>query len=259
MCTLKPLMRTLLCAGAALLAGGCMSARTTTNLQPGSDPALTSSAGTFHIANLKYANSDRRFAQNDREFERSLLPFLRKECVARYPALFVDESAGGIPLGVEVSNTTTMHDGKMMAWMFCTLTLCGVIFPCPAQTDEDIDVQVRVWSGRDTLLGARLQKSFRQETHMWISLLTPLALITVPGESDFPKMSGTVFGYKEQMNCYYKQVAQQIATATAHLVAATDAAHWTAQPRAPAASGAPAAPAALPTILPPPTEGAVPF
>jgi len=183
---------------------------------------------------------------------------VRKECISRYPALFAnDASSGSIPLSVEIDGTITMHTGKMVAWMLCTADICGTLLPCPAQQDEDFDVKAGVWNGRDGIAGVPLQNSFRREEHLWVSVFSPAALITIPGESDFPKISGTIFGVQEQMETAYQQTAQQVATALAQLVAAKEPGFWVVPVGRESTPGT--LPAVPTTMLPPPAESAAPF
>jgi len=248
------------CVAVALLGSGCMSARVVTNLKPETNVGLKSTAGSFYIAGLKYHNSNSQMAQADAEIERALLPVLRRECLSRYPGLFVDETAKAIPLGVDLKNTNIMHDGETICWMAGTLMLCGMVFPLPGQSDEDITVGVRVWSGQETLWDAPFQKNFRRENHMWVSIFTPLALITIPGESDFPKMSGTLLDVQAQQETYYQQIAQQVATVLAKMVVTKDAAYWAAQPRGQSIPAVvPMRPVATPAPLPAPAQTPAPF
>ena len=250
----------LLCVAVALFGSGCMSVRVETNLKPEMNANLKASAGPFYIAGLQYHNLNSQMAQGDAEIERGLLPVLRRECMNRYPGLFVDETTKAIPLGVDLKNTTTMHDGKTIGWMFGTLMLCGMVFPCPGQSDEDMTVGVRVWSGQETLWDAPLTKNFRRENHMWVSIFTPLALITIPGESDFPKMSGTILDVQAQQETYYQQIAQQVATVLAKMVVTKDAAYWAAQPRGQSIPAVvPMRPVATPAPLPAPAQTPAPF
>ncbi len=251
----------LFCAVAPLLVSGCMSQRVTTNLKPETNPELKSPAGQFYVAGLKYAWAMSN-GELDKEVvgkaEQRLLPLVRQECIARYPGLFLDTaSSGAIPLGVEISCTTTMHSGKTIAWMLCTLDICGTILPAPGDTDEDFDVKVGVWNGRDGIGGVPLQNSFQRQEHVWVSVFSPAALITIPGESDFPKVSGTIFGIQGQMEASYQQTAQQVATTLAQLVATKEPGFWAV----PVGSGSSsiAFPSAPTTTLPPPSESATPL
>lgn len=250
----------------ALLASGCMSGRVKTDLLPEADPALTAPGGTFYVADLKFTSSSPQSAEYFKKYQAQLTPLLRKECLERYPALFTEDFSRAIPLQVELINTTTMHNLKTMGWMYGTLLISGVILPCPGDSDEDYDVGVSVWTGREELRGPSLQKTFRRENHTWVSLLTPAALITIPGESDFPKTSGSLFNMQRMEKIYLQQLAPQVATAVAKLVAEKEAEFWTMQPRyaqpayySPTPSAAPGSPTPAPSALPLPTPTAAPF
>ena len=253
----------MLCIGLALMGSGCVSGRMTTDLKPEKDPALKAAAGTFYVADLKFgdSSSNPQLSETYKKYQRQLLPLLQKECAERYPALFANDSASAIPLGVDVESTTTLHDGKMLGWMFGTLLISGLILPCPGDMDEDITIKAGVWTGREDLQSATLQKSFRREIHTWTSLLTPAALITIPGESDFPKVSGTLAEIQGMEKVYLQELASQIATALAKMVVTKDAAYWTAQPRWTGSPVSPAAsPASVPAVaLPLPTQTVAPF
>ncbi len=240
-----------------------MSSRVVTNLKPEKDPSLKIDAGTFYVAGLSFnynGDPSPQTVEIYKKYQRELLPLLRKECGERYPSLFVDDPASAIQLGVDVETTTTLHNGEMMAWMFCTLMITPMILPAPGDMDEDIDVKVGVWTGHEDLRSATLQKSFRREIHTWTTLLTPVGLITIPGESDFPKVSGGILNMQEMQKVYLQQLAPQIATAVAKIVVTKDAAYWTAQPRAPVyPSALPVSPGAAPATLPLPTETVAPF
>jgi hypothetical protein len=232
-----------------LLVSGCMSARVTTNLKPETNAQLTSPAGKFYVTGLKYTNGD---SPDNKKTDAHVLKLVRKECSSRYPALFGSYASGSIPLAVEVDSTTTTHGDKMFLFGLCTGFLCPYIFPAPDQFEEDIDVRAGLWNGRDGMRGAPLQASFQRENHCWRSMLTPSALITIPGKSDFPKESNM---FTEGVN--YPQISQQVATALAQLVAAKEAGFWVLP------VGSESSPAALPsaptTTLPAPADSTAPF
>jgi len=247
----------LLFAVGSLLASGCASQRVVTNLKPGADPALKSPAGRFYVAGLKFVDTNPQVQPNvNADFEKNLLPLIRQESSSRYPALFASEAPGSIPIGVEMQFTGNPHSGKQIAWMLCTADICGTILPCPAEEEDDYVVKAGVWNGKDGIQGPPLDKGFRDELHMWVSVFSPAALITIPGDSDFPKMSGTIFGLQSQMHECYQRLAQQIATALAQLVVTKDREYWTApifEQRPPGS------PSFVPTTLPPPAEQTTPF
>jgi len=237
-----------------LLVCGCVSQRVMTNLKPGTDPALKSPAGRFYVAGLKFTDSNPQFRpDSSADFEKKLLPLIRTECASRYPALFANEATDSIPIAVEVQFAANPHVGEEVAFMLCTLDICGTILPCPASEDDDFVVITGVWNRQGGIRGRPLEKSFRDELHLWISVFSPAALITIPGDSDLPKTSGTVFS---KMDEWYQRSAQQIATALAQLVVTRDEEYWTV----PTFEGRPrATPPPGPTTLPPPTESAQPF
>lgn len=242
---MTPLM--LLCVAGSLLASGCASVRITTNLKPEANPTLKSPAGMFYVAGLEFFSMKRadnsQKTWQEKASERTLLPLLRKECIARYPVLFMDDSSTSIPIWVKVRNTTTISH-KTAAWMYCSVMLVGLIFPCPGEFDYDIDVTVGLWNGRNGMEKGTIRKSFRNEAHTWVSLLTPLGLIPVPGKSDFPK------GHREWVP---EQVAQQIATVIAHLVAAKEPSFWNTTGQGLGDSGV------LPVTVPPPKDLSAPL
>jgi hypothetical protein len=252
-------IRLFFCVAACLMGSGCMSSRVTTDLKPGKDPSLTAPGGTFYIANVKLVSSTPQMAQSYGKLEPRLLKLLRKESMERYPSLFVSDSTYALPLGVEVEITTTMHNLKTVVWMYGTLLICGTILPAPGDTDEDLTVNTYVWSGRSDSYSATIQQNFRRENHTWVTLLTPIALIPIPGETDFPKVSGSLFNMQSMEDAYLQQLAPQIATALAKMVAAKEADFWTAQPRWNNAPALTPATQPAPTVLPMPTDTVAPF
>ncbi|MDD3276029.1 MAG: hypothetical protein PHP93_03150, partial [Kiritimatiellales bacterium] len=225
---------------------------------------LQSPAGRFYVAGLNYVvdgvDADASAWPMDAVYKKNLLHLVRKESLALYPRLFTnDQTAGSVPLWVEVEDSITSKDGKTLAWMLCTLTLVGTVFPVPMEIDRDMDVSVSPWNGRDGRGSEPVQVNFKREQHMWGSILSPLGLISIPGESDFPKVSEAFnmsrFAYDDA-----PQVAQQVATAVAKMVITKDSAYWTAPSRW---TGSPASPGIIPATaleaLPLPTQTVAPF
>lgn len=255
-----------LCVAGVLLTSGCASTRVVTDLKPESDPALKSPAGQFYVAGLKYGDAEGsdgpRTAEWNANYGKRLLPLVRNECIARYPLLFAQDSANSIPLWLEVSGKRTQHQGKFIAWMLGTLYLSPLIFPTPMiQDDRDIGVTVGLWNGHDGMGSGTIRREFRREEHAWFTIYTPWGLMKMSGESDFPKVSKVMSNGRDIDSV--PQVAQQIATAIAKLIAPKDPAFWTAPAQEPATpaqgQGATGALPALPTALPLPTEPAAPF
>ncbi|MFA6713861.1 MAG: hypothetical protein WC082_03195 [Victivallales bacterium] len=231
----------LLCLAVTVTVSGCMSARMTTNLKPSADPKLKSAAGKFYIEGIKYTNISSSQPREDKpalaksyenDFRNQLLSSMRKECVARYPGLFSTEPASAIPLRVDVKHMSSTDSSQVPLKMFCTLLLCGTILPLSTETDEKIELDIGIDDGRGNIAGKAVKKSFERKSEVWVSVLLPTALIPIPGESDFPKISGTILGIDKQVTDSARITAQQIITAVAKAIITKNIAYWkTAPPR----------------------------
>ena len=104
-----------------------------------------------------------------------------------------------------------------------------LIFPCPGDTNEKIKIETGTWNGRDGIRGAAVPNSFQRYSEFWVSIL-PTALIPISGESDFPKISGTIFEIESQTATYELITAQQVATAIAKSVAEKKSDYWAVSP-----------------------------
>lgn len=250
-------IKTLLLVGiiCSLLTSGCASYRVLTDLKPESDATLQSPAGRFYIAGLTYVFEPKPPYKYPPP-EENLLRLVRQECIDRYPALFGKNQTEGIPLWVEVSDKWEQPFPLMF---LCTLTLCPIVFPCPATKDRDIVVLVSPWNGRDTSGREIVQMNFHRKEHWWQTILTPLGLILIPGESDMPKGSSIVNEGPEACDTI-PQVAQQVATAIAKLISTKDPAFWTTQPRLNNSSiGLPTRTGDAPGVQPLPSDTVAPF
>jgi hypothetical protein len=246
-----------------LLVSGCASSRMVTDLKPANNAELKSPAGTFYVADVKFIrvldNPKPNTIETYKKYQRLLLPLLRKECMERYPVLFSNDAASSIPISVTAESTLTPNHFKTKCWMFGTLMIVGWLLPCPSEKEEDVILKAGIWTGRDDVQGAMLQKCFRRETHGWLSILTPLALIDIPGESDFPKASSSIFTTHKGEWIYLQQLASQLATALAETIPTQEPAFWTAQPRMSVSPTlTPGRPEITPAILMP-TETVDPF
>jgi hypothetical protein len=253
----------LLCAMGILLESGCVSSRMVTDLKPATNAELKSPAGTFYVADLKFIlmldNPSPQVYEMYQDYQRKLLPLLKQECVARYPGLFAKDASSSTLLSVTAETATTHYKLETLCWMFATLTISSIILPCPGQMDEHLTLKINTYPGRGSLQEAILQKTFRREIHTWVSLLTPLALIDVPGESDFPKVSLSAFDMQKGEEIYLQQLASQLATGLAETIAAKDPDFWRSQPFTGSSSMSPARPISPPVALPLPTDSAAPF
>jgi hypothetical protein len=136
--------------------------------------------------------------------------------------------------------------------MFGTLFMAPYFLPLPTDRDRNMTVAIGTGTGHEGFKNIAFRKEFNRKEHGWFTIFSPLALIAIPGKSDFPKES-TIFNMKG-LDLYddVPQLAQQVATALAKLVATQDAAFWTSQPRTGTSSPlSPTRPVATP--LPPET------
>jgi hypothetical protein len=176
--------------------------------------------------------------------------------------LFTEEEKLAIPLYVTLTDAIELHQPRRVVWMLCTLMITPVILPMPSMVEHDLTVSVsasKVTAGEGS---TEDRKKFHREVHAWETALTPLGLITVPGESDFPKESraGDFEPILMRWSYDYEQVAQQMATALAKVIVSKELDFWKdalrpAQKQGPSATGATDAPAASPV----PTDSPTPF
>jgi hypothetical protein len=243
----------------ALLSSGCASFRVKTDLVPETDAKLQSPAGMFYIAGLKYTIDtcdDQPYNPSYiADKEKRFLGLLRKEIPIQYPHLFSEQAESAIPLFVTVENRKNRNRGKELAFSILTLGISGVILPAPRETDLELTVSTSVWNGTDGPRGAAVRKNFHREERGWFSMFTPLGLITIPGESDFPKkmQAGDPF-FDNSL-----QIAQQVATALAKIIESKEPDFWTSSSRRAQQPGYAPVPAHTTAPVPLPTEPVVPF
>jgi hypothetical protein len=208
----------LCCLGFLLLMeSGCVSGRTLTTLKPVSEPELRVPDCRFYIADLQYTTVPN--AYNGNRQEDRLAKQFKKECSIAYPNLFTTDQAGSVSLGIDVVQKDKVYIGKTMIWMYGTLMISGLILPCPGQADAEYDIRISVLEDESAVSGKLCATNgFKNEYHTWSSLFTPAALIEIPGESDFPKISGSLFNMKPLEDDYYNVISRQLAAAVAHAV-----------------------------------------
>lgn len=254
----------LLCLAGTVLCSGCSSVRVKTDFLPETNSTLKSAAGMFYIAGLKYDCDDgyenQTLSAMDIAYEKKLLRLLRKECPARYPLLFSADESSAIPLFVTFEEECSQNNFKIVAWMLGTLTIVPMILPAPfIDVDRNISVSVGAWNGTDSKGSETVRSVFHRKQIGWGTVLTPLGLIPVPGESDFPKES-EAFNMSRYAYDDIPQVAPQVATALAKIVAVKEPEFWTAPPRSVQQPGySPAGSASAPSVLTLPSETAAPF
>ena len=102
----------------------------------------------------------------------------------RYPSLF-KEDAAATPINVRIKIHQDIDQSASLGVYICTLCILGGILPSvPWETQWQVDV--RVEDDRGSVLRS---SQFRAVDRGWWSILSPFGLITIPGESDAPKVS----------------------------------------------------------------------
>jgi hypothetical protein len=99
----------------------------------------------------------------------------------RYPELFRD-SPDAIPIDVCVMGENSSSIGPSITAEILTLTILGGIFPLPFSGTSDFNVRTELHEM--VIPGTRNPVRFVRKDVVWITCLTPLGLIPIPGESE---------------------------------------------------------------------------
>jgi len=144
---------------------GCGSVRYVSTLKPSGDKTLVMADVRFSIINLD--GNDDSLAKRSREL---------------YPNLFTDDWTG-LPLEVKTDTKTDSSMG-LSAFLtgFCTL---GTI-PFPGKDSAKINVETSlIGSGGERLPVGKV--NYEYDKVMWMTVLSPLGLLPIPGFSDLPR------------------------------------------------------------------------
>ena len=150
-----------------MLVSGCGSVRYTSTLKPTDDRTLDLGEVRFSIMSL-YGNLD-KLAERSRE---------------AYPDLFTDDLTG-IPVAVKVN---TASDISSMLTASSLTALCGLgTIPFPGAVSDSITVETSFINacGERAPIGTA-SYTFKSP---WMTALSPLGLLPIPGFSDIPRRS----------------------------------------------------------------------
>jgi hypothetical protein len=104
----------------------------------------------------------------------------------RYPRLF-SNSRNAIPIAVRIDLAVKAQSQATIAGAVLTFGIIGGIFPSfPWTTEWQVKIQIE-----DIREETILTTGFKTEDRGWFSLFSPFGLISIPGESDAPKVSST--------------------------------------------------------------------
>ena len=130
-----------------------------------------------------------------------------------YPSVFSDHSSA-LPVELRVC---TEHDSTVLPSalvMVLSMTIVGGVLPLPVGESSHIAVDVRI---RDSGGGevAHEMSAFRRSDVMWVSALTPLGLLPVPGRSDRPRVIGIEGAAREAswrltLECYVAAILRAV-------------------------------------------------
>ena len=180
----------LILTGVIVLLGGCVSAKYTTT-SPSQPSPTWEHPVRFRIAGVSVVG-DRRMGYGDAVIESATFftaQRISEAAARRYPDLFA-ESSDALPVRVrlEISHSDSTAWSSLL--MACSVTVFGSVLPLPSSARERIACSVEVI---DPLYAGSSRGDGRQfDVRMteWVSLLTPLGLLPVPGQAKGGRLPG---------------------------------------------------------------------
>ena len=187
--------KTVLLVALGAMTGCCSYRFTTTMSRPAAQP---NQSVKFFVKELNYPKV-RRWAiptiegfsyESGKQLPTEISPDMLKGTISktstvRYPHLFSNQS-DSIPLKVSV-RIHDKHD-PLMGLKFTAFTLTGTILHLPWSDGGIFDVSVSLFAENFTPVQIGTI-AFVRKDYLWISLVSPTALLNIPGESAKPKTS----------------------------------------------------------------------
>lgn len=131
---------------------------------------------------------------------------LQQRAERRHPQLF-SQARTAIPITLRATYDNEDHMGAMIAAELLTLTACGAVFPSwPAEMDYTVRLAVLDPEGHPVQDAACTAKIVQ-----WVSLFTPLALISVPGPSEVPKSSSCILNAMSEEKLFSDYIMDALA------------------------------------------------
>lgn len=195
------------------ISSGCAAVRCTTNLKTPDNAATLSTRYKFRLEKVQYSVTrdsancitapyvpadiitgdivSNRFSIVTIWDEAKWLGELKKTGESRYPAIFTTDQRS-YPLSVSIK-AVAHNSGQFMLVLFTFLTgFDSLPNPMWETCDFEVSTSISLDGGMTQAPLATVQ--FQRKDLMWVSLLTPLGLIPVPGRAD-KRQSGTMVGY----------------------------------------------------------------
>ncbi len=183
------LIRRLVVACCVLLLAGCMSARGTSTLKEVPDAAQRLAGLQFRVAAVEDGPANTPVGVQG----------LQQLMSKGYPQLFSDDLES-IPLVVRQKTETDSNSiGAFIGGFFTLGTL-----PVPTYTGFAREVGVTPWSGAGAVLPESVIRYTRRD-HIWVTVLSPLALIPMPGRSDMERDTATALSAESGWTAYSKK------------------------------------------------------
>lgn len=182
--TIKPSV--LLCLAGALFSSGCVSSKITMNPPVKAVVVPDTNTASYKIERVKMSTAP--YALPLKWKNETFPDRFTRMAQERYPSLF-NNSPSSIPILVRIDINQELDSTKSFAVYLCTLCIVGGILPSvPWGTEWQIDIRA------EDLRGApMLSTGVKAEHRGWWSVLTPLGWMEVPGKTDAPVVSSTMF------------------------------------------------------------------
>lgn len=152
---------------------GCLSMRTTSTLEADPRAAATLAGLRFRIASVEAEGATAQGAGSVEKLQSTLQQ--------HYPDLFNDD-VDAIPLTLRLKSTPDESIGAA----FFILLATGTTVPFPSHDGFRLELEVTPGSAGGALMPAATI-SYTRRDHSWLSILSPLGLIPMPGRSDIQR------------------------------------------------------------------------
>lgn len=185
-----------------VLCCGCASTRFTSSIHK--QPAQEKCSLKFRIAKVNFPEYGQRrppniiFKMTNKSSE-SMKQYLIQISEERYPNLF-SSGGGEIPLEVSVRCMDYRTSWESLLLEIGTAGILGGILPLPIYCKGDLDVDVKVMMS-DQPMHKLGRTRFSRKNYTWVTILTPIGLLPIPGESEKPKCySFTTSNFSYELN-----------------------------------------------------------
>lgn len=190
----------------ALLATGCMSAKYATNIQYQRDAEAVLKEFRFSIKSVDFVMPSRKgscqmfpstpeyLATLDQDMIKNMAEKwswnddrwteeMRAIAVQRYPKLFAT-SSDALPVMVRIQAAHANSDVATIGMIFGSLTLMSMVFPLPVWEQGRLEVSCELVLDREMMHTPLATVAVERRDMYWVTILTPFALIPVPGAAD---------------------------------------------------------------------------